>query len=108
MDMENLKVWVARSLADSGGCAGTILCAHIPPFTSHYYDPALEEFLRAQFIDSGALFLLHGHFHRYGATYPYGERLPFIAGDDIRDRNYSIITVYTGDTVSFHVTRIYF
>ncbi|MHB9028279.1 MAG: metallophosphoesterase family protein [Candidatus Latescibacterota bacterium] len=107
-DTETLKTWVRRSLADGGDYAGTVVAAHIPPFETHYYDPALTQYLHAQFTAYGALFFLHGHIHRYGLALPYGESFPFISGDDIRDRNYSIITIYTGDRVSFNVKRIYF
>jgi 3',5'-cyclic AMP phosphodiesterase CpdA len=102
------KTWLESALDWDDDCCGIIVAAHVPPFNPHYFDDATEEYYRSLLAARGVILSLHGHEHRHLYEQYYGDGVWYLVGDDIRDRVYYLITIYTKDRISFNVTSCHF
>ncbi len=96
--------WLESAFEPEDDCLGIVTVAHVPPFDPDYFDRESERYCRSLLAESGVTLSLHGHVHRYSYSEYYGDGVQYLVGDDIRDRIYYLITVYTKDRMTVHVT----
>lgn len=106
--VQTMKAWMDSMFAECGDAAGMVVTAHVPPSDSLYFTDAVEELYHSRLAASNVLLSIHGHVHEYYFGEYYGDGVPYLVGDDIRDRSYCLITVYTKQRLSVNVTRCYF
>jgi len=98
--------WLKENLSDNTLYKGIFVIAHVPPFADHYFNDDTEEEYRSILENGNVNISIHGHIHNYLYSNYYNDGVMYLVGDDISDRNYCIVTVYS-DT-SFNVERIYY
>jgi len=109
---EIVKEWLIKELSDTTLYRGLFVVAHVPPFDDHYFTDETEIEYSEIMRDYNVTLSIHGHEHRYIFSEYYDDGVRYLEGDNIRDRNYCIITVYNSprseSIITINFERIYF
>lgn len=86
--------WLNHELSESG-FTHTFVLSHIAPFDNDF-DPALENGYVTSLAGSmNARLSFHGHSHEFYQEEHYGDGVLYMITDDIKDRAYTLVTVWS-------------
>jgi len=98
--------WLSSQLADTAKSQRQLILCHVPP-TDGDFDPNLTA-AYGSLVGSSPQVTLHlaGHVHRYSATHPFKDGVPYLTAYSFQQRRYNIVSVwgrnqFNIDTISY-------
>lgn len=96
--------WLERTLAGAGDSLRICAIAHAAPY-SDQLDSVRSSTLAGLFARFKVELAVHAHTHHYAYGQPYGDGVPYLVVESIRERGYSVVEVSDS---GFAVERIRF
>ncbi|MBN1290879.1 MAG: metallophosphoesterase [Candidatus Latescibacteria bacterium] len=108
LEIEELESWIDEEFTNSDEYDGLFVTAHVTPFSDYYFTDQLEEDFSSLLAVNNVLLAMFGHDHHFYCGEYYNDGVMYLRGEDIFDRNYCIVTVYTGENEKIQIDRVYY